>query len=107
MLNKDFFYVFRHEFSNEARVPEFASNAKVFAASPQCGGLAALDCCWDTFWREVVLLASSDRYEPGKKELLATARLDQLEYKRSPSKCHQSILSRHSFCSHNRFTSGC
>lgn len=50
--------VLSHEFSDEARIPEFAGNAEIFAAAHQRVGLAPFGGGWDPVGAEVVLLAT-------------------------------------------------
>jgi|SRR2546423_2544865 len=81
MLDENLARILRFELPNEAWVPELTGDPEVFAASHHRVGFTAFRSRRNSVWREVVLLAASDRYQPGQNEsVVSVMALDQNEH---------------------------
>lgn len=58
MFHKGLFPHFRHEFLDEAGIPELGGDAEVFAAAHEGVGFAAFGGGGDAVWVEVLLFAA-------------------------------------------------
>lgn len=63
MLDPNLLRVLRYELPDKSRVPQFTSDAEVFAAAHQRVGFAAFGRGGDGLGREVVHLAARDGHE--------------------------------------------